>query len=320
MNGRRLSIGLRAALAIVAVTLFVTSTRAQAPWETVVYSFNGTDGENPYVGLVMDARGNLYGTAQATVFELAYKLCGGWTYTVLHNFSGDADGNDPIGGLIFGAPGNLHGTTMWGGAYQFGTVFQLRQHTGGSWTEKVLYSFGGNGYNDPNGDFPEAGLIRDAAGNLYGTTAQGGAYSYRGTVFELSPEAGGGWIHKVLYSFTGGTDGSSPSARLVFDAAGNLYGTTDETVFELSPEAGGGWTEKTLYTFCSLTNCADGYGPNGSVIFDTAGDLYGTAVWGGTYNNGTVFELSPNADRSWTYKVLHSFNPGDYPPLLLLAA
>ena len=182
-----------------------------------------------------------------------------------------------------------------------------------NWTEKVLHSFHRNG---TDGYTPQASLIFDAAGNLYGTTVDGGTYR-GGTVFELTPQAGGGWTEKVLHSFHGNrTDGASPYAGLIFDAAGNLYGTTVDggtdrggTVFELTPQAGGGWTEKLLYSF--NFNGTDGYYPFAGLIFDAAGNLYGTTYQGGTHGRGTVFELTPQAGGGWTEKVLHSFNPTD---------
>ena len=174
MRGKRLSIGLRAALAIFAATLFMTSTWAAAQ-EKVLHSFNnnGTDGLSPDAGLIFDAAGNLYGTTYAggtynygTVFELTPAAGGGWTEKVLHSFSNGTDGGYPVAGLIFDAAGNLYGTTYRGGTYGCGTVFELTPAAGGSWTEKVLYSFG----NGTDGAYPDAGLIFDAAGNLYGTT------------------------------------------------------------------------------------------------------------------------------------------------------
>jgi uncharacterized repeat protein (TIGR03803 family) len=165
-------------------------------------------------------------------------------------------------------------------------------------TEKVLFS-----YNGKDGDSPWAGLIFDKAGNLYGTTIFGGANGY-GTVFELTPKAGGGWTEKVLHSFNdNGTDGNTPYASLIFDAVGNLYGTTYfggtiypgcgdgcGTVFELTPKAGS-WTEKVLHSFGSGK---DGVGPYAGLISDKAGNLYGTTFYGGTnLHGGTVFEIKP---------------------------
>ena len=330
MSGRGFSIGLRAALAIFTVTLCVTTTWAQAPWERVLYSFNyGANGWDPEGSLVLDARGNLYGTtnfgglpncACGTVFQLSHKVGGGWMETVLHSFN-NADGAYPSAGLIFDAAGHLYGTTQNGGAYGLGTVFQLRQQGVRIWTEKVLHSFSG-----PDGINPNGPLIFDAAGNLYGTSRLGGVGPCTngcGTVFELSPETDGGWTEKVLHSFSG-TDGAFPLGSLISDAAGNLYGTTEgggETtssssgcanpggpngcgvVFELSAEAGREWTEKVLYT----PNDADFAIPGASLILDTAGNLYGTTSNSGSFW-GTVFELSPEAGGGWTETVLHSFN------------
>ena len=146
------------------------------------------------------------------------------------------------------------------------------------------------------GTFPYATPIFDATGNLYGTTFGGGAYS-DGMVFELTPQAGGHWTEKVLRSFDG-KDGNDCFAGVIFDAAGNLFGATKQggvydqgTVFELIPQAGGGWTEKVLHTFND--NGTDGAYPDGGVIFDTGGNLYGTASSGGAHNGGAVFEITP---------------------------
>jgi uncharacterized repeat protein (TIGR03803 family) len=171
---------------------------------------------------------------------------------------------------------------------------------------------------------PFAGLIFDQAGNLYGTTLNGGGRSL-GTVFMLKPKADGSWTESVLYSFCSSSscvDGSSPWAGLIFDQAGNLYGTTSEggasrggTVFMLKPNPGGSWTESVLYSFCSLAHCSDGSFPVDGVIFDTAGNLYGTTSFGGNSNFncngnpscGVVFELTPNRSGSWTESILHNF-------------
>jgi uncharacterized repeat protein (TIGR03803 family) len=238
---------------------------------------------------------------------------------VLHDFGG-MDGVFP-NGLIFDAAGVLYGTTEGGGGWGrpcnptggCGTVFELSPEAGGGWTEQVLYSFCAQ-TDCTDGDEPYAGLIFDAAGNLYGTTFYGGTYGY-GTVFELTPEAGGGWTEKVVYSFNpnNGTDGAYPYAGLIFDNNGNLYGTTSYggtydygMVFELTPAQGGGWTEQVLYSF--NFNGTDGYGPLACLIFDKAGNLFGTTVFGGTYDSGTVFELTPAEGGGWTEKVPHSFN------------
>src|ERR1019366_4407129 len=201
---------------------------------------------------------------------------------VLHNFNNDGtDGVNPQADLIFDAAGNLYGTTSQGGTSDAGTAFELTPAAGGTWTEKVLWSFG-TGMDGAN---PLAGLIFDGAGNLYGTTYNGGT-SNSGTVFELTPAAGGTWTEKVLYGFDGGANGGDPSAGLIFDAAGNLYGTTSfggpynhGTVFELMPAGGGSWTEQVLHNFGSGT---DGISPLAGLIFDGAGNLYGTTYHGGS--------------------------------------
>ena len=333
MRCKRLSAGLRAALAIFAVTLFVTSTWA-ATREKVLHTFNPqvTDGVGPYSGLIVDAAGNRYGTTSAggtynsgTVFELTLQSGGGWTERVLYNFCSQtncADGAEPYAGLTSDAAGNLYGTTSGGGTYSYyGTVFELTPGAGGVWTETVLHSF--NYYGD--GIFPTAGLIFDAAGNLYGTTGGGGGYGGygQGTVFELTPQGGGVWTEQVLHNFGNGTDGQNPSGGLIFDAAGNLYGTTQDggthgfgTAFELTPVTGGGWIEAVLHNFNN--NGTDGAYPYYvGLIFDAAGNLYGTTQDGGTYGFGTAFELTPVTGGGWMEKVLHSFDfngtDGAYP-------
>jgi uncharacterized repeat protein (TIGR03803 family) len=169
-------------------------------------------------------------------------------------------------------------------------------------TEKVLYNFqGGN-----DGINPSTGLIADSAGNLFGTTTDGGSAGY-GVVYELSPSQGGGWIQTVIYSFHG-ADGAAPAAGLIFDQAGNLYGTTSTggkphlgTVFQLTP-SGGGWTEMVLHSFTDK----DGSHPLAGLIFDQAGNLYGTTLFGGRSHSGVVFQLTLSGG-AWKETVLHSF-------------
>src|SRR5664280_840402 len=305
MRAKRLSIRLKATLAILAATLFVASTWAAAQvQEKVLHNFNndGTDGVGPRASLIFDAAGNLYGTTRiggtygsGTVFELMPVAGGTWTEQVLHSFGNGADGREPVAGLILDTAGNLYGTTVAGGTYGDGTVFELTPAAGGNWTEQVLHNFNSDGTDGTN---PNAGLIFDATGNLYGTTPDGGTYAYYGTVFELTPDGSGGWTERVLHSFGNGTDGSSPYTGLVFDAAGNLYGATlyggtygaAGTVFELTPAGGGTWTEQVLHNFGSGT---DGANPYAALVRDAAGNLYGTTNYGGTNNDGTVFEITP---------------------------
>jgi uncharacterized repeat protein (TIGR03803 family) len=205
--------------------------------------------------------------------------------------------------------GNLYGTTAFGGAYGGGTVFQLSPNGSGGWTEAKLHDFV-TGTDD--GYRPAAGLILDIAGNLYGTTQYGGAGDRQmagdGTVFELT-QNGGSWTERKLHDFgvnlnINFVDGTNPSSNLIFDAVGNLYGTTGDggiydwgTVFELKPNGSGGWTENILYEFGNGGNL-DGEKPFAGLIFDTAGNLYGMTEYGGDYQCdetrcGTVFELTP---------------------------
>ena len=176
-------------------------------------------------------------------------------------------------------------------------------------TETALYSFSGK-----SGAAPAAALISDGLGNFYGTTIGGGAHGL-GTVFELSPASGGGWIETVLHSFgrADGSDGISPYAGLVRDSAGNLYGTTNAggsdhngIVFELSPGTGGTWTERILYVFQG--EVADECGPRTTLLLDTAGNLYGTTSWCGDFDKGMIFKLTPKSGGMWERKLLFAFN------------
>jgi uncharacterized repeat protein (TIGR03803 family) len=323
MRSRRLSTVLIALLAIFVFSAFA-GTRAVAQQESVLYSFDpaSRDGLNPQASLIFDTSGNLYGTTFGggsnvcfggifdcgTVFELSPAAGGGWTEKVLHNFGKGTDGVNPSAGLIFDASGNLYGTTYEGGAYYYGTVFELSPAADGGWTEKVLHHFN---YNGKDGMYPAASLISDASGNLYGTTFGGGA-SNAGTVFELTPSANGSWTEKILYSFaTHGRDGMYPSGGLSVDGSGNLYSTTSGggiygwgTVFELLHTSGGSWTEKILHNF--NYNDKDGLQPYAGLTFDVHGNLYGAAS-GGLFGFGVVFELT-HAGGGWSEKILYNFD------------
>jgi uncharacterized repeat protein (TIGR03803 family) len=229
------------------------------------------------------------------------------TANVLVNFD-RANGANPVGSLTPDGAGNYYGTTYGGGTNGWGTVFELSPSVGGGWTETILYSFTGGA----DGGSPGFAVVRDAAGNLYGSTTFFGSLNH-GMVFELSPLSGGGWTESVLYTFTGGADGGAPNG-LVIDPAGNLYGTTnvggnslnDGVVFELSPSASG-WTESTIYTFYAVHPLGD-TSANGALTLDAAGNLYGTTSYNGTRGNGVVFKLSPNGSGGWTARVLHNFS------------
>jgi len=277
----------------------------------------------------MDQAGNLYGTTcgsdcayggkAGAVFRLS-KIGSSWPLNPLHNFAGGNDGANPYAGVVFGPQGILYGTTPHAGrngcdGSGCGTVFSLKPYPTAcktalcGWQETVLYSFtgGSDGMNPALGD-----LIFDRAGNLYGTTSAGGADGY-GTVFELVPSQGG-WTEKVLYSFTGGNDGSQPFAGLIFDNAGNLYGTTVYggtygwgTVYELTP-SGSGWTANVLYAFQGKN---DGRSAFGGLIFDQLGNLYGNNWSAGQADGGTVFKLALS-NGSWTYSVVYSFSAYGY--------
>lgn len=268
--------------------------------ETILHSFewNGIDGFGPSAGLVMDKKGNLYGTTSfggahgdGTVFELTPS----GTETILYSFEGSGtDGYNPESTLLLDAEGNLYGTTGNGGSYGYGTVFKLTP----AGTETILHSFGESG----DGYYPSASLIFDKKGNLYGTTGTGGAYGY-GTVFELAFSG----TETILHSFNAnGTDGTNPEAGLVLGKKGTLYGTTVSggalcspsgcgTVFELAPSKK---KESILHSFGAT---GDGYYPYGGLVLDKEGNLYGTTYLGG-YNAGecayfggcgTVFKVTP---------------------------
>ncbi|MGB7584712.1 MAG: choice-of-anchor tandem repeat GloVer-containing protein [Terriglobales bacterium] len=240
--------------------------------------------------------------------------------TVIYQFgaAGPNDGAEPNGGLVFDAAGNMYGTTVKGGSFGFGTAFELSQLKDGTWQESILYNFCSAGNLCQDGQFPKAGLIFDAGGNLYGTTTYGGAGG-SGTVFELSPpsQPGGSWTEQVLWSFPGAdVDGLNPYGGVTIDAAGNLYGTTSGSVtegaglvFELSPGPNG-WTESLLHVFClNYPDCSDGAQPEAGVTFGNAGNLYGTTMFGGQPDKvgwGVAYELSPT-ESGWTENVLKVF-------------
>jgi uncharacterized repeat protein (TIGR03803 family) len=294
-----------------------------------LHSFEGANGFVPAAGLLRDAAGNLFGTTveggritkacggvQGGGCGVVFKLDSAGKETVLYKFPGFPSGSGPEALLVKDNAGNLYGTTYQGGTSNFGTVFKIDK----SGKESILHSFAGPPDGGGDGALSYAGVIRDAAGNLYGVTAGGGAFG-AGVVYEV--DAAG--KESLLYSFTGGSDGGGPESVLLFDSQGNLYGTTANggngqcggtgcgVVFELSPHAGGTWAEAVLYTFCSLSNCADGERPlTGPLVRDSVGNLYGATIFGGTFRNcngdgcGVVFKLDANGEET----VLHDFTGG----------
>jgi len=276
---QRLSLRFPDVLAILAAAILTTSALVAAQTATVLHTFSRSGGDYPIGGLAIDAAGNLYGmTAQGgahkrgTVFEISPDGNGGWTEKTLYSFGAyELDGFYPQGNLTLDAAGNLYGTTLLGGAQAnretlnspAGTVFRLSPNPDGSWSEKILYSFGA--YLDGAG--PTGSLVFDAWGHIFGATFLGGTGEKCngggggcGTLFELAPNGHGGWVERILYSFnvTSTADGGYPQTGLVSDAAGNLYGVTwfgggagSGTVFELRRNSGGGWSERVLHSFDS---------------------------------------------------------------------
>jgi uncharacterized repeat protein (TIGR03803 family) len=308
-------------------TVFKMNKQGKEVW---LYSFKGTNEIDPVAGVLRDASGNLYGTTEfggkitttcggvqaggcGTVFKVDQTGKG----AVLYKFKGTPDGYFPEALLVEDPAGDLYGTTYLGGANGLGAVFKL--DTNGS--ETILHSFAGPPDGGGDGAFSYEGVIRDTAGNLYGATSAGGAYG-AGAVYKL--DASG--KETLLHSFAGyPSDGANPDSVLLFDSQGNLYGTTASggnsevcdggcgTVFELSPKSGGRWEETVVYSFCSIENCADGEEPvSGPLVRDSAGNIYGTTIFGGAYRNcngdacGVVFKLDPTGKET----VLHSFTGG----------
>jgi uncharacterized repeat protein (TIGR03803 family) len=288
-------------------TAFKLTPSGSTYTESVLWSFNGHDGGAPYAGLISDHNGTLYGTTccygiygGGTVFKLSPS---GSRYieTVLWFFGNGQDGQNSYAGLLM-KDGALYGTTARGGSVicsfysnvGCGIVFKLTPH-GKTYTEQILWNFGGA----PDGSFPEAGLIADAAGSLYGTTDSGGTYG-AGSVFKLTRN-GKKYTESVLWSFGNGSDGTNPQGGLVADASGTLYGTTYDggaygngAVFELLP-SGSGYTEHLLWSFLSGQ---DGALPQDGLVADKKGELYGTTSFGGNPSAcaqgcGTVFKVHP---------------------------
>ncbi|MGC1438279.1 MAG: choice-of-anchor tandem repeat GloVer-containing protein [Terriglobales bacterium] len=288
--------------------VFLLSKSGKRWVETVMYNFTGgKDGFGPGGAVVFDSAGNLYGTTPdggnlskcsglgcGVVYQISPVRGGGWKQTVLHTFTGGTDGAvGSLGPLLVDKTGNVFGVAEVGGdpSCKCGTIFELRS-VSGKWKFKTLDAFKGT----PNAGFPYGGVIADSKGNLYGTTYYGGATG-AGSIFKLTKSAGK-FTESVLYSFTGGTDGSWPTTTLMFDAKGDLYGTTsaggdsngDGVVFKLARKSGGKWSESTVHRF---GKGSDGRNPYYGLIRDQAGHLFGTTAIGGGSGQGVVFQITP---------------------------
>ena len=270
--------------------------------QSVIHAFQGgeTDGFGPGGPLSFDAQGNLYGmtpgggaNGMGIIFQLSPTPEGGWVESAIHHFTGGVDGGAASKArLLIDDNGDLYGVATVGGAFGVGTVFRLSPQPGGGWSFTTLYSFKGQ----PDGVFPYAGLVRDAAGAFYGTTYYGGTHD-DGTVFKLA-NVGGVWTETVLHSFGEGNDGSYPISALVFGAGGALYGTTSTgggigdhgTIFKLTPTASGGWRESVVHAFSG----SDGELPYSGLLADPSSNaFFGTTVYGGKDGDGTIFRFSP---------------------------
>jgi uncharacterized repeat protein (TIGR03803 family) len=316
MHTRRFQLFLRNISIVLAMITMLSGLSAAASYKRV-YNFTGVpDGGDPATALTFDGAGNAYGTTAAggvAGLGTVFMLTPSGEEQVLYSFNGGFDGLDPHGGVILDSAGNLYGTAVAGGeglcaGDGCGVVFELSPSDSG-WTQKTLYAFTGG--NDGFG--PGSPLIFDNAGNLYGTTPDGGVHGM-GVVFQLSPSAGG-WKQTVIHAFTGKKDGASGSlGSLIFDASGNLYGVSElggangaGAVWELTPTARGPWTLTVLYDFKGLP---DGANPYGGLIFDNNGNLYGTTYFGGAAGMGTVFQLAHGPNGAWEENTLYNFQGG----------
>jgi uncharacterized repeat protein (TIGR03803 family) len=288
----------------------------------ILHTFtDGPDGGNPYAGMIIDAKGNLYGTTNqggesgscypefsgcGTVFEL-HPSKSGWRFKTLYTFKGGQDGQGPYGEVMFAPDGSLYGTTVDGGNPNCpsgcGSVFNLKPAKK-TWTETVLYDFQGN----TDAYYPTGSLAMDASGRLYGTTYLGGANG-PGTVYELT-HSGGKWIERIVWSFTGQTDGANPYSGVVIGPGNtffstttsggiNLYGTVDEL-----KKLGSTWSEQTLYEF--QDDDTTGADPFAGLLLEPSGVLIGATEYGGAHKGGTVFSLTPSHGE-WNIAPVYSF-------------
>ena len=312
---------------VFALTWLGVTMPAQAQTYQVIYNFTGGhDGAYPYTGLTIDAYGNIYGTAfsggaggYGTVFSLDNQGSS-WILSPLYSFAGGSDGEGPLARLVVGPDGLLYGTTSAGGAgpcsdsngnQGCGTIYTLRPPAKApasvivNWTSNALYRFSGT-----DGAYPQGDLTFDQAGNIYGTTINGGSAGW-GTVYSLT-RSNGGWTQSVLYNVRNDGDGQYAWGGVAFDATGNLYGVFAQNgpdgfgaVYKLA-RSGSGWVESTVHGFTFHGN--DGASPQGGLISDAAGNLYGTTVHDAT-GGGTVFELTQSGGN-WTYNFLYGLTGG----------
>jgi uncharacterized repeat protein (TIGR03803 family) len=254
--------------------------------------------------IIAVALGSAWSTSADSQLQVQFKI--------LYAFGAPGDGNGPLGPFAFDQKGNLYGVTLFGGANELGTVFELTPEANGQWTETILHSFP----DSQDDGYQPTGIAMDSLGNLYGTTTQGGSAGNCkdlqgcGTIFELSPDTNGQWTESVIWNFCSlpnCADGGVPGYPPTSGPGGVLYGTASETAYELTPGSSG-WTFNMIYTFCSLPNCDDGGdGTVGPVTLDARGDLYGETYGGGINNGGTVFTLRPQPGKQWKEFVLWNF-------------
>ena len=307
----------RMILAAAVASLALTPNSWGASRYKVLHNFGSSgDGTLPYGPPVIDREGNLYGvtidggTGQCsdygcgTVFELAPQARGVWREVILHNFTAGGGGSGPDGGLIIGSGGSLYGTISGDGSFATGGVFELSPNSG-SWRYTILYS-----------DNAGPGLVSDKLGNLYGEMGRG-QYKY-GAIAELSPGPSG-WNYADLYSFCVFQCGYSPPAPPIWDAKGNLFGTTTDggigqpacwtsfgcgVIFKMMPNGDGTWTYHILHRFASYST--DGQTPYGGLVMDSSGNFYGTTEYGGAKGNGTIFKLALTSGH-WKKTVVYDF-------------
>ncbi|HEX3429595.1 MAG TPA: choice-of-anchor tandem repeat GloVer-containing protein [Rhizomicrobium sp.] len=313
-TGTTAGIGLTIALMSLWMNPAAQATTAPGYSESVVYAFTNTNGDGfqPAATLTPGSRGVYFGATDGgascggNIFELKPDRTGGFTETPIFAFDCFGKGGAPSGPPILDARGHLYGAAGIGGSSNNGIVYELKRTRTGGYKEVILYTFTGGS----DGSFPGP-VIADAAGNLYGTTGFGGGSCGCGTVYKLTP-GNSGYTLSVLYTFQGGSDGSSPSFPLLLGSNGNLYGTTDfggpsntGTVFQLIPN-GNAYTETVLYGFQGGT---DGERVESGLIADSSGALYGTTGFGGKDGQGVVYKIVPSGQNS-TETVLYNFQGG----------